>query len=410
MRLILGFLCLLSIVACDTTGKTADLPPPSPPAATNDDQGKTQESPVAPAPEAAKPVVVEVSPSEAWDRGLCQHKLPTNMVDAYTAGVFSTVVSAAPETVTPGCKYAVAGSRIAGRMSATLRIDRSLKVGQERLLRAVMMNPDNLLARDAQGRGLAQVIVDHDDIEMVKQLMQFNLWTYMAMPDQLKRLPLHYARSRAMLELLADNTGSLQQDSRGQTPLNRMAEKGYGEAVQFMMTQICPDSDSYFPWRWSYEVGHKLYTWVSGDEINLADNAGRTPLMSAVRSGDFDSVNILASCSSTVMNAVDKSKRTALHYAAALPSFTAGYAILVKGTMGVSTYVHVNQVTHVDVNAQDQDATKDTPLHIAYRCGNAEAIEILKDFGADIKILNKKGLAADDVRSIAQGCPKNDAM
>ena len=103
-----------------------------------------------------------------------------------------------------------------------------------------------------------------------------------------------------------------------------------------------------------------------GEDVNVRDNYGRTPLIWAVDSGDLDLVNFLVAKGADV-NAKDKSDKTPLMRAA-----FKGDLEMVKGLVDKDA----------DVNAKDKWGA--TPLMEAAVRGNLEMVKGLVDKGADV--------------------------
>ena len=83
------------------------------------------------------------------------------------------------------------------------------------------------------------------------------------------------------------------------------------------------------------------------------------------------------------VTAKDTNHRTALHYAA-----EAGKARTVEALLSVSSFAS-------ELEAQDHD--NETSLHLASRNGHVEVIKLLLRKGADVTVLNIKGMTSLDI-------------
>lgn len=403
------FLCLLSFAVAGLTLLTAcseDNEPPGqlPPV-------KQATEPASEAPVAAPPAPNR-NPIQEWELGLCEGRLPTSLITALEEGVFapSTTPAAIKDCKPAGVHANPEHSPFADKIRAkALLLPTPADYGASRFLRSLRLNPESLLERDAHEQGLLHHLAQVKNPQLIQILSEVDstLVKNLSWPDDKKRLPIHYARTAEAVTKLwylsAEEPyldwatlrpeSAHNQDITGMTPLSAMAESNSGAAVQEAVKHLCRTGMT----RWPIDS-------VRGNEINLADIRGRTPLMMAARSNNWLAVNAIASCPSTKWNAMDKMGRTALHYAATHSDFTAGYSILTKGSLGLDDDEPTETISHIDLDAQDVNG--DTALHLAYRCQNQAAIDfLLHRFGADPNRTNADGYKAADPRSVQLECP-----
>lgn len=115
--------------------------------------------------------------------------------------------------------------------------------------------------------------------------------------------------------------------------------------------------------------------------VTHVDTKGSTPLHYAVHLNKSEIVNVLISLGA-IVDQQDNSGRTPLHW-------------------GIEKKVNVEIITKLiekgaDIN-KPSGVSKNTPLHYAAQCGNTEAMKILLDKGANVQVVNAKGLAISDV-------------
>lgn len=226
--------------------------------------------------------------------------------------------------------------------------------------------------------------------------------------DAFGRWPMHYARTRAMVERLWERAQYFRwpfsvPDQNQQTPLHVMAEAGADEAVKVVVERVCRQSKRLqglitgLP----YWAGDRFL----GNVLNQRDKRDRTALHLVALHGGLLAADAVISCTSTELAVIDNRLRTALHYAASRRDFAVGYAILVQGTRGLGEHP-ISTIDHLDIDARD--ANGDTALHIAERCRNVDASRVLRRFGARTDILNFHDEAATDAGSLARPCTFNE--
>ena len=117
----------------------------------------------------------------------------------------------------------------------------------------------------------------------------------------------------------------------------------------------------------------KTLTEADGVDINITDNAGNTPLYTAVESGRHYAAAILISAGACA-DILNKEGIAAIHKAACFRDAWILKLLLAKGA-----------------STETKDASKQTPLHWACRCGFEEPVNVLLAAGASVNAKNVKG-------------------
>jgi uncharacterized protein len=130
----------------------------------------------------------------------------------------------------------------------------------------------------------------------------------------------------------------------------------------------------------SLKAAKVLINWPKTD-LNIANEAGETPLMMAVIKGHVD----LAAAMLAKEADVNKTGWTPLHYAA---------------TSGNSQLIGMLLEKHAYIDAESPNGS--TPLMLAAMYGSAAAVKLLLDEGADPLLKNQIGMTAIDFAQKAE--------
>ena len=143
----------------------------------------------------------------------------------------------------------------------------------------------------------------------------------------------------------------------------------------------------------------------SGVNVNIRNNYKDSPLHCAVNSNSIEIVKLLLKYESLNINILDSRGETALHYAAR-NDFDEIAEILIKNGADVNIKsvttnqnfftiaVYFNSVKTVKVaiannlNVNEKDGEKVTPLHVAVANDLIDIVELLLNAGADVNIKN----------------------
>lgn len=289
--------------------------------------------------------------------------------------------------------------------------------GQDRFRRTMAAAPQLWHWRDETGQTIAHWLADKDEVRLMAALLTSggDKLSGLFLQDDAGRLPMHFVRSESMARLISESLPLHRYfleavrgqhlwsdpDKAGQTPLQRMVEAGRASAVRFIARELCRQSPTWIGRHTVGLGGWALDQWF-GNELNVPDSKGRTALHLAAIADSLPAAEALASCPSTELGLLDEWGRTALHYAAGHPNFSSGYAILTRGTRGLDS----EGVSEINIDAQDVNG--DTALHLAYRCGNREGIDMLRRFGAH-NLRNTAGQMPDQIQADPAACNKAGA-
>ena len=165
------------------------------------------------------------------------------------------------------------------------------------------------------------------------------------------------------------------------TCLHAAAEAGHTEIVRYLVS--LPDVDVNQETVDSYTALHRAVMHVerdvvqvlidAGADIDIQNNEGRSPLLSACVEGTFDTVKMLVRAGAEV-RATDDEGVTCLHYAAR--------------RRDTETVRYLVGLPEVDVNYGD--AHNHTALHRAALNADTDVVQVLIDAGADIDTQNSE--------------------
>jgi ankyrin repeat protein len=153
--------------------------------------------------------------------------------------------------------------------------------------------------------------------------------------------------------LLARHWVDVNRASFGVPPLHAACRKGHGKMIDFL-------------------IAH-------GADMELRDNAGRTPLLEAVMHASYEAVLYLCEAGASV-SAVDDAGCGVLHYG--VGDHKEGIVEYLLSTENVTAMI------------DNQDAAGDTALHIAIRERCGPVAKLLVDAGARTDVVNKDGETA----------------
>jgi ankyrin repeat protein len=359
-----------------------------------------------------------------WNDEVCHHPSTLHPLEGYDDGIFNRVDSDEHPGASgqSGCKSALPASDArTTALAKEMTSNHSLDDGVVRLGEALVRRPDLLDIKDSDGQTLMHRLVLKDDLRLMTQLLAWGYGDELWAKDKWQRLPLHYARSAEMAELIWKQSPAYrkvatyvglygpmesQRDLYGATPLMTTARAGLGAAVRFLLTKMCRTLPSWTGRHidfvgeivdYGLHWGGRLEDAVEDDLVNAADLRGRTALHNAVLANDPIGADALASCYSVDIGRMDKANRTALHYAAAHKTFEAGAPVL---------HQILTNSPHKFVDVNIRDINGDAALHIAYRCQNTAAVAFLKEAKADATLIDGRGYLAMDPKSVALGCPE----
>ena len=150
--------------------------------------------------------------------------------------------------------------------------------------------------------------------------------------------------------------------------------------------------------------------WESGMSAESLDFMGRTPLIMAVKQGHYEVIELLVCRAAAHVNAADKKRRTALHWAASTGQKATVELLLAHGAKLHARMNRRHTPLHLaaeeghlgvvkllvgagsEVNALSD--TKTTPLYRAARRGHVEVLRALLASGADVNIPTWDGYTA----------------
>ncbi|EJT74466.1 hypothetical protein GGTG_08306 [Gaeumannomyces tritici R3-111a-1] len=223
-----------------------------------------------------------------------------------------------------------------------------------------------------------EIAVANDDHERVVQLMQ------LGQKDTTKHFPLHAAASAGSLmtmHTLLNMMEDEQQNHDGQTPLHLAAAGGHLDAVQFLL-----EKDNH---RRSSDATKEKPGGEGGcvpSTVDAPDSNKQTPLMLAANMGHVGVARYLATSGAEVLTR-DKHGKTALHHAV----------------------IHCPQVVELIARKEPigllvQDASGQTPLHIAARIAGAASASTMVEAASDSAHLGQLPQAVDESGRTALHC------
>ncbi|KAL8285415.1 hypothetical protein RB600_009720 [Gaeumannomyces tritici] len=223
-----------------------------------------------------------------------------------------------------------------------------------------------------------EIAVANDGHERVVQLMQ------LGQKDTTKHFPLHAAASAGSLmtmHTLLNMMGDEQQNDDGQTPLHLAAAGGHLDAVQFLL-----EKDTH---RRSSDATKEKPGGEGGcvpSTVDAPDSNKQTPLMLAANMGHVRVARYLATSGAEVLTR-DKHGKTALHHAV----------------------IHYPQVVELIARKEPigllvQDASGQTPLHIAARIASAASASTMVEAASDSAHLGQLPQAVDESGRTALHC------
>lgn len=200
-------------------------------------------------------------------------------------------------------------------------------------------HPDYIYQVDSVGQGLAHKLVQHDIVGPLK-VFATKHYSGLAMKDDWGRFPIHYAKSRTMVEFIWDLevADSLEHemsarspkyrwpDRDGQTPFHRLALKGDADAVAWVVNKSC-----------SLMMALPNVPWVhETDDMELKDLKGRTALHMAAIRGDVAVMQAMLGCWSLDGSFQDNDGNTALHFAQACGHAEVAAQLISSGKVPIS--------------------------------------------------------------------------
>jgi|GEM_PF-6943563 len=226
-------------------------------------------------------------------------------------------------------------------------------------------DPTQILQSNDKGQTLFHILADANAVDLVTGLVKCGFSTGATSADKQGRIPLHYAKTKEMAQLLWDyKTGRRNSlaayatpDYFGQIPLLVYAQNKRVELVNFYVENFCRARLNLFK-----VIGESFWDNI----LNSQDAGGMTALHIAAINDDPQVADALASCRSVNLQVKDRSDRQPLHYAAEHPDFAAGYAIM-RSAQGRAMNITSDKET-------DKDIRNETPLDIAKRIGSAQTV------------------------------------
>ena len=189
---------------------------------------------------------------------------------------------------------------------------------------------------------------------------------------------------RLFLELKADVNI---QDICGKTPLHESVGKGDVNIVRLLLDHHVDvniqDNRRETPLLRSFEIGNKNLVRLLVEHnaiVNVQDKKGCTPLHQYVKEGDENLVKLLLEHNADA-NIQDNNGYTALHQAVTPLHLSARFSH--KNCNKIIDLLLQYGVQNIDI----RDVEGRTPLQMAVRCGNAQAVKKLVDHGADVSVV-----------------------
>jgi ankyrin repeat protein len=245
--------------------------------------------------------------------------------------------------------------------------------GEQRFFLALLSDPKQIFVIDDRGGRLFHWLAEHDDFGLANTLLAAGVTQGLKAVDHNGHVPLHLARSGAMVQALWSSDQALVTDMWGQTPLIYLAAKNQVSALSTATKLACK--------------GITAWQEISGrNSINAVDKLGRTALHYAALNANLEGVDALVSCPSINLDIADSWQRSPLHYAATLhDGFAIGYSL-------TKNFQYSGYGINPKVNINAKDFVGNTPLHLAYRCQCEAGVELLRDtFRADVSLENDAG-------------------
>ena len=177
--------------------------------------------------------------------------------------------------------------------------------------------------------------------------------------------------------LLEQNAGVNIQDQSGYTPLHLSIEEGNENLCSLLLKHNADvniqDKSGYTPLHLSIKEGNENLCRLllkHNADLNIQDESGNTPLHWCAFNSDENLCRLLLKHNADV-NIQDNGGCTPLHLSALNSSYSEIIDLLVK--YGVQ-----------NINIRDAEGL--TPLQMAVRHGNAQAVKRLVDLGADVSV------------------------
>lgn len=300
MKLISLFTVLIMLTACGL-----DAPPEKQVSQANENKAPAGEEQSAVALEAAPAGVVTVEELKPVQPLSVQQKLKAMM---YASDV-STQTDLANEIQHP-----------TAQQSKLIRCAESAKLEGSR---------DFLLdlARSPEQTDLFHTLAKTNSVDIVRSLIACGYTDGVASADSQGRIPLHYAKSREMIQLLWNYgtgrnksvPGYATEDNKMMLPLHVYASEHVIDGVAYYRGEFCASRGSLFG---------SIVDGLRGNILNKPDAFGRTALHFAAIADDADVAEVLSACPSVTLDLKDKRNRTPLREAAEHSKFVTGFVIL----------------------------------------------------------------------------------
>lgn len=210
--------------------------------------------------------------------------------------------------------------------------------------------------------------------------------------------------------------GEILEGIGGKIPLHWAVTRNKSEYVKWLIKSgvsvNARDEDGRTPLHVCFEHDMAELLISSGADIELITNTGWTPLFMAVANGQARMMNALLERGAQ-KNGTDNEGRSLLHIAA-MNGVLSLFGPLVLQTLDINgldkqekTPLHLAAEGRFKAHIQTaeillacgaslhaQDASGNTPLHVAAKRGNGDMVEVLLAYGADLKKVDKEGETA----------------